>query len=85
VVHRDGAAHVAEKLPFQTARIYYVMGREWLSDPDAALREALGQRYQACSGTSVRGIRILCLRREHGGARRQTAHGKGSSRAGEPS
>jgi hypothetical protein len=78
VVRGAEAARLAEDLPFDADRAVYVIGREWLSDPDAALRDALGRRYQPCPGTSVRGIRILCLSRGDGNHER-TANRTGQS------
>jgi len=78
VVGHDDAAQVAEEMPFEAERAIYVIGREWLSDPDAALRNALKERYDVCSGTSVRGIQILCLsQRDDGAAHRRTTRRAG--------
>lgn len=62
VVHDGDAERVADELPFSgRRRVVYMVGREWLSDPDAALQRALTQRYTACPGIVVRDIRILCF------------------------
>jgi mannosyltransferase len=62
VVSKGNAEQVASQLPWsESRRIIYVMGREWLSDPDGALRAALRTRYDSCLGTQVRGIQVLCF------------------------
>jgi hypothetical protein len=62
VVTRGTAEHVARELPIAGAdRTIYIFGREWVSDPEGALREALSARYQRCPGARVRGIEIICL------------------------
>ncbi len=73
-VHADhaNASALAAGLPFGNAdRVYFVVGRAWVSDPTRLLRTALRERYQPCEGARVRGIDILCLRApgENGGRR----------------
>jgi hypothetical protein len=65
---------IVDGLPFgDHDHAYYLIGRAWISDPDGELQHALVQRYPACPGVEVAGIRILCLRRTnaavaHGGS-----------------
>ena len=64
MVGRTNADQVSADLPFSDPkRAIYLYGREWLSDPDGELLNALKNRYETCPGTEVRGIRILCFRR----------------------
>jgi uncharacterized membrane protein len=54
---------VADAMPFATPeRAIFMVGRAWISDPDGELQKELAERYPACPGTDVRGIRILCFR-----------------------
>ena len=63
-VAKADADRWAATLPFSgQPRAFYVVGREWRSDPDGALRAALSHRYASCGGTKVEGIRIMCLMR----------------------
>lgn len=56
---------LADAFPFPAGdRAIYVIGREWLSDPDGALRLHLSGRYSSCGGIDLRGIRILCLAKQ---------------------
>jgi uncharacterized membrane protein len=62
VVGKGNAERIASELPSSDgSRIIYVVGREWLSDPDGALRAALRARYDSCPGAQVRGIQLLCF------------------------
>lgn len=70
VVRQRDAARWADGLTFDAdARAYYVIGREWVSDPDDALRAELLRRYPSCGRAEVRGIHLLCLERRGDGAR----------------
>jgi len=66
IADKGNAEQLAADLPFPTGhRVIYIFGREWESDPDGALRAALRARYDACPGTIVRGIQMLCFRKSH--------------------
>jgi hypothetical protein len=59
----DAIASIADALPFPGPnRAIFIFGRAWLTDPTGAFQTTLSQRYPACGGTEVPGIRILCLR-----------------------
>jgi uncharacterized membrane protein len=63
VATRDSALQLAADLPLRDhPRVIYVFGREWLSDPDGALRAALRAKYESCQGARLRGIEIFCLK-----------------------
>lgn len=68
VVARARDAHVlAAATPFPAGdRVFYVFGRDWLSDPDGVLRAAVESRFPSCGSVRFAGIRILCLRRAPG-------------------
>ena len=62
VVDGTNAAALADGLPFgRPDRAFYLLGRAWDSDPGDRLPRLLGERYGSCPGTTVAGIRILCL------------------------
>jgi hypothetical protein len=62
VADRHNAAQLAASLPrTEGGRTIYMVGREWLSDPDGALQSMLRTQYEACPSTYVRGIQIMCL------------------------
>ncbi|MFN8545793.1 MAG: hypothetical protein U0807_16545 [Candidatus Binatia bacterium] len=64
VASRENADRLAAEMPFPGGgQAVLVVGREWLTDPTGAFQAALESRYTPCVGTTVRGIRILCLRR----------------------
>lgn len=65
VAEPDTAGTLAAALPFPATgeRAIYVVGRAWKSDPEGVFQAELARRYAACPGTSVAGMRILCLRR----------------------
>ena len=72
VADAGNARALAESLPFPGGdRVFFVFGRDWLSDPHGALRAAVLARWFSCGGVEVEGIRILCLER----ARTSTASG----------
>jgi 4-amino-4-deoxy-L-arabinose transferase-like glycosyltransferase len=56
----DALAATVE-LPPASSRLIYLFGREWLSDPQGLLRQALLKRYEQCPSVELRGISILCL------------------------
>ena len=68
VVARARDADVlAAATPFPAGdRVFYVFGRDWLSDPDGVLRAAVESRFPSCGSVRFAGIRILCLRRAPG-------------------
>lgn len=67
IVGRANADQVADDLPLShPTRTIYLYGREWLYDPDGELLTALKNRHDACPGTEVRGIRVLCFIPHHG-------------------
>lgn len=54
---------VADALPFPNPeRAIFLVGRAWLTDPAGKLQRALAERYPACPGVEVPGIRIHCFR-----------------------
>jgi 4-amino-4-deoxy-L-arabinose transferase-like glycosyltransferase len=62
VAGAGNADQLAANVPFANPnRAIYMFGREWLSDPDGALRAALRAHYAACPGMDARGIQIFCL------------------------
>jgi hypothetical protein len=61
VVQRSDAAAWAAGLPAEGPRTFYVIGREWLSDPHGALLAAVRHQYASCGVGALLGIRILCL------------------------
>ena len=62
VITKDNIDSIVNAMPFVgRPRLTFMIGREWLSDPHDLLVPALEKRYGNCGGTSVRGIRILCL------------------------
>ena len=73
VTGAGNAARLADEFPFPAGgRAIYVVGREWISDPDELLGRELAERYDSCRGASMRGIRILCFEQRA----RQTAVGE---------
>jgi mannosyltransferase len=66
VADPDNAPRLATELPppVEGSRRIFLLGREWLTDPTGALVRAVRARYRECPGTSVRGIRILCVERD---------------------
>lgn len=63
VIDPDRVDGLAKSLPFSDAqRAIFLVGRAWLSDADGRLQTALVQRYPACPGIDVPGIRIHCFR-----------------------
>lgn len=60
-VPSDAIASTVENLPFPGDRAIFMVGRAWLTDPTGALQTALVERYPACPGTEVPGIRIFCF------------------------
>jgi mannosyltransferase len=63
VASRNNVDQLADGLPgVDRARVIYIFGRDWLSDPDGSLRAALKARYGVCEGAQLRGIQIMCLR-----------------------
>jgi len=61
------AAALAAGLPFPSGdRVFFVLGRDWISDPRGYLRSALASRWSSCGGVEVEGIRVLCLERGRG-------------------
>ena len=62
VVDSSNADRIAADIPlYDSPRIIYIFGREWLSDPNGALRASLKAQYESCPGVEVRGIQVLCL------------------------
>jgi uncharacterized membrane protein len=62
VVGSDNVDAVAAALPLANhQRVIFMIGREWLSDPQGLLVTKLTQRYQGCEGVKLRGIRIVCI------------------------
>jgi Dolichyl-phosphate-mannose-protein mannosyltransferase len=55
------AAGIATSLPFDGPRALYVIGRAWLTSPDASLQHELRTRYRSCGGMTARGVEVLCL------------------------
>ena len=62
VINQVEAERLAGSLPFPDGdRVVYIFGMVWDSDASGALQQALTVRYSQCTGTVVRGIRIMCL------------------------
>lgn len=63
IVSPDRIPVLVDRLPFADGkRAIYMVGRAWLTDPEGKLQAALADRYPACPGTDVDGIRIHCFR-----------------------
>jgi uncharacterized membrane protein len=76
-VTRTNAGAVAAAFPFGSEpEGIYVIGRAWLSDPDELLVNALRNTYEQCTGASLRGIQILCLKRPTAAPIRSTQAGQ---------
>ena len=61
------AEALAAGLPFPRGdRVFFVLGRDWISDPRGHLRSALAARWSSCGGVEVEGIRVFCLERGRG-------------------
>lgn len=68
VADASNAGALAEAMPFPAGdRVLFVFGRDWLTDPEGALRAALRVRWASCGGVEVEGIRVLCLERRRPG------------------
>lgn len=62
VVTEANVRRIAAELPLSfSGRAFYVIGRDWVSDPQRVLETELMRHYTLCEGVAVRGIRILCL------------------------
>lgn len=62
VITQENINAIANAIPFaENGRVIFMIGREWISDPDDLLIPALEKRYGNCGGASLRGVRILCL------------------------
>jgi mannosyltransferase len=62
VADRTNASRLAAAAPLSRSnRTIYIFGREWLSDPNGALRAALKAGYRTCPGSEARGIQLLCF------------------------
>jgi len=58
----EAARRVTADVPFaRPDRVYYVLGRAWLTSPDGSLQRELRQQYGSCGDFATRGIEILCL------------------------
>ena len=63
-VSAENVARLAADFPFDSrARAFYLVGREWMSDPEGRLLHALRADYESCGEAALRGIRIFCLLR----------------------
>lgn len=61
-IDQNNIQAIAENLPIgRKDRVFFVIGRDWTSDPHDLLESELRSRFKDCGGTAVRGIRILCL------------------------
>jgi Dolichyl-phosphate-mannose-protein mannosyltransferase len=64
VVKRDNVQNIARNLPVGTKhRTILMLARDWISDPNDLLVPALRNHFEDCGGINLRGIRILCLRK----------------------
>jgi mannosyltransferase len=62
VVSKANVDAIADAFPFSgKPRAIFMVAREWISDPQDLLIPALQKRYGDCGGTTLIGIRILCL------------------------
>jgi mannosyltransferase len=67
VADSSNASRLAAAAPLSRSnRTIYLFGREWLSDPNGALRAALKARYRTCPGSEARGIQLLCFEPRNG-------------------
>ena len=62
IVGSNNVDAVAAALPLANQqRVIFMIGREWLSDPEGLLVTTLRKRHRDCEGAKLRGIRIVCL------------------------
>lgn len=62
IVGNSNVDAIAAALPgSQRERVIFMIGREWLSDPEGLLVATLRKRHRDCGGAKLRGIRIVCL------------------------
>jgi hypothetical protein len=74
IVTQDNVDAVASRLAFPgLGRAIYVLGRTWVSDPEAILQRTLTERYRSCGGVEVQGIRVLCLSQSEAPVQHRTA------------